>query len=318
MSLYSLDDTISQFFANCTVTREKCNQKAVELAGEAVKPVWLQGAFSYTVATEKLLVQFRVPESLLDTKILDLARKIHGRFVPVCLRSSVFGSLAVYVMEKVPGVTFIEAPSTSSHNSSWQEKTVSDFARFFAESWRNRLAEPYRTEHSLVDIRDKLDKLSQQLPPRFTSVISNISKELDAIFVPSYPLVLSHGDLCEMNIMVDSEAGGITGIIDWAEAKVLPFGMSLWGVLNMFGFMNCQGWHYHENSSRLESLFWEVFNRNAGEISPNEKRAIKIAERAGLVLRYGFTWDNGVRERPVTERDASFRYLDAFFSRLKS
>jgi hypothetical protein len=129
MSLYSLDDTISQFFANCTVTREKCNQKAVELAGEAVKPVWLQGAFSYTVATEKLLVQFRVPESLLDTKILDLARKIHGRFVPVCLRSSVFGSLAVYVMEKVPGVTFIETPSTSSHNSSWQEKTVSDFAR---------------------------------------------------------------------------------------------------------------------------------------------------------------------------------------------
>jgi hypothetical protein len=36
----------------------------VELAGEAVKPVWLQGAFSYTVTAEKLLVQFRVPESL--------------------------------------------------------------------------------------------------------------------------------------------------------------------------------------------------------------------------------------------------------------
>lgn len=85
----------------------------------------------------------------------------------------------------------------------------------------------------------------------------------------------------------------------------------------MFGFMNSQGWHYHENSSRLESLFWEVFYQNAGEVPGDDKMAMRIAERVGLVLRYGFTWDNGVRERPVTERDSSFRYLDAFFSRLK-
>lgn len=54
----------------------------------------------------------------------------------------------------------------------------------------------------MADIRDKLDKLSQQIPPRFTSVISKISEELDAIFAPTYPLVLTHGDLCKMNIMV--------------------------------------------------------------------------------------------------------------------
>lgn len=132
MSLYSLDDTINQFFVNCPVTREECDRKAVELAGEAVKSVWLQGAFSYTVAGEKLLARFRVPESLLDTNILDLARKVHGSFVPVCLKSGVVGpapSLAVYVMEKVPGVTFIQVPSEISHNPSWQEKTVSHFAR---------------------------------------------------------------------------------------------------------------------------------------------------------------------------------------------
>jgi hypothetical protein len=83
--------------------------------------------------------------------------------------------------------------------------------------------------------------------------------------------------------------GGITGIIDWAEAQVLPIGMSLWWVLKMFGFMDPQSWHYHVNSSRLNGLFWDVFYRNAGEVSLEEKRAMIIAERAGLVLRYGFT-----------------------------
>ena len=43
---------------------------------------------------------------------------------------------------------------------------------------------------------------------------------------------------------------------------------------------------------------------------------MRIAERAGLVLRYGFTWDDGF-ERSMMERDSSIRYLDAFLYRLE-
>lgn len=120
-----------------------------------------------------------------------------------------------------------------------------------------------------------------------------------------------------MNILVNPEVGGITRVVDWAEAKVLPFGISHWGFLNMLGVMDSSGWHYHENSSRLEPLFCYSFHRNAGRISSDNKRAMEIAERAGLVLRYGFTWEDGIFERPVNEKDSSIRYLDAFLHRLE-
>lgn len=285
-----------------------------------MEPVPLQGAFSYTVAAGKLLVQFRVPESLLDTKTLGLARKIYGDVVPACFNKGVIGpspSLTVYVMDKIPGITYIEVPLATLQCIPWQEKTVSDYATFFANSWVNRLSKPpHSSEHSLADLQDKLSVLSRQLPSRFTGVTSKICEELPTIFAPTYPLVLTHSDLCEMNIIVDPKAGGITGVVDWAEAKVLPFGMSLWGLQGMLGIMNSKGWNYHENSDRLESLFWDTFNGIAGMVSNDDKRAMKTAERAGLVLRYGYTWEDGIFERPVTEQDSSIRYLDAFLHRL--
>lgn len=170
----------------------------------------------------------------------------------------------------------------------------------------------------MVHLQDKLDILLRELPSRFINVITKAREELPKLFIPTYPLVLTHGDLCEMNILVNPEAGGITGIIDWAEAKVLPFGMSLWGVQSMLGFMDSSGWHYHENASRLEALFWDVFHRNVGTISSDDRHAIKIAERAGLLLRYGFIWEDGVIERPINEQDSSIRYLDAFLFRSPS
>ncbi|KAJ5882722.1 uncharacterized protein N7473_011156 [Penicillium subrubescens] len=319
MSYYSLEDTINRFFSGRTVTREQCDQIAVEITGEAVEPVRLQGAFSYTVAARGLLVQFRVPESLLDTEKLGLARKIFGNVVPSCVNKGVIGSspsLTIYVMKKVPGITYIEVPLTTLHSTSWQEKTVSDFSRFFANSWLNRLSEAHHSEQSLEDLQGKLDILVHGLPSRFTAVISKLREELPAIFAPTYPLALTHADLCEMNLIVDAKLGGINGIVDWAEAKILPFGMSLWGFQNMLGIMNSSGWHYHENSSRLEGIFWDTFHSQVGKISDVEKKAMKIAERTGLVLRYGFTWEDGNVERPANEQDSSIRYLDAFLDRL--
>jgi hypothetical protein len=132
MSCYLLEETINQFFSGCTVTRDECDRTAAELTGNSVEPVRLQGAFSYTVAAGEFLVQFRVSESLVDTKKLGLARKIYGDVVPACVNRGVIGpspSLTVYVMDKVPGITYIEAPLTTLHCTPWQEQTVSDFAR---------------------------------------------------------------------------------------------------------------------------------------------------------------------------------------------
>ena len=58
--------------------------------------------------------------------------------------------------------------------------------------------------------------------------------QLPSIFsgVGMVPLVLTHGDHCEMNILVDPEDGNIMGIVDWAEARTLPFGFTLYGFEN--------------------------------------------------------------------------------------
>lgn len=137
MHYYSLEGTINQFFSGRTITQEECDRQASEFTGETVKPVPIQGAFSYTVAGGNMVVQFRTSESLLNTKILALARKIYGNVVPACIDKGIIGqppsSLNFYVMDKIPGITYIEVRSATMRCASWQEQTISDFARYFQD-----------------------------------------------------------------------------------------------------------------------------------------------------------------------------------------
>lgn len=43
----------------------------------------------------------------------------------------------------------------------------------------------------------------------------------------SLPMVLLHRDFGTCNIMVDGMSCHLTGIIDWAEAEICPFGQNL-------------------------------------------------------------------------------------------
>lgn len=114
-----------------------------------------------------------------------------------------------------------------------------------------------------------------------------------------------------MNIFVDLKTGHITGIIDWADARILPFGISLWGLDNMLVYMDSKGWHYCTNHHELESLFWITFEKAVGGVSEAGMRAILVARMAGFFLRYGFAWEDGVRELPVAKSDSALEYLDA-------
>jgi Phosphotransferase enzyme family len=162
------------------------------------------------------------------------------------------------------------------------------------------------------DCEAKLDLLSRDLPARYMRSLSKARTELPLLFTSTYPWILCHDDLCEMNILVDLTSGHITGIIDWAEARILPFGFSLWGFENVLGFMDSQGWHYYNNHHELEKLFWQAFEQSVGGVSEADRQAIRVARMAGFFLRYGFVWEDGVRQIPVKESDASLRYLDAF------
>lgn len=117
-----------------------------------------------------------------------------------------------------------------------------------------------------------------------------------------------------MNIFVNPNTGYITGIIDWAEARILPFGISLWGFENILGYMDSQGWHYYNNHHKFENLFWKTFEETIRGVSETNRQAIRITRLANFFLRYGFVWEGGVREIPAKEPDTNLSYLDAFFT----
>jgi hypothetical protein len=138
---YTLDSAIQSFFeeANTTATRQQCNDFALVHGGgeSTVKPVKIQGMFSYTILVGDTIFQFRVPSSRIDTEFLNLAAAIHGKFISGCTYHGTIGEpqpLDIYEMKNLPGIPYIMAqhisitqPPTAAIR---QEKTVQDFAKY--------------------------------------------------------------------------------------------------------------------------------------------------------------------------------------------
>ncbi|OJD17183.1 hypothetical protein AJ78_02727 [Emergomyces pasteurianus Ep9510] len=189
--LYTLDDSISDFFkSQASVSRHKCDALAISLVDEPLVPVPIQGAFSYTVAAgrqQAQIVQFQAQSSILNIDVLELVRKIHGGVVAQC-----------YVIEKLPGLTYIEArfihgvcPDPSEIEVRRQENDAQDFARFFAQSWQNlQSMAPEVIRSQLREYQLKIDLLSQALPQCFTKILSKLRSDLPILFAEGFLLVI--------------------------------------------------------------------------------------------------------------------------------
>ena len=130
-------------------------------------------------------------------------------------------------------------------------------------------------------------------------------------------MVLTHGDLNEMNILVDPASGGITGVVDWAEASFQPFGFALYALDNALGSMGPNGWEYFANADHLRNEFWSTFCKLVGGVPEYIMESIRLARVAGLLIRYGTPYDKGRLGGMVGVRDPSdnsLRYLDALLS----
>jgi hypothetical protein len=138
---YTLEDSIATFLTSQTgATREECDQLARSLLSGEISPVPIQGAFSYTVADQSRLVQCRSRDSPLDPEVLRHARSIHGSLVAETTYHGQIGQdrpLLVYVIEKLPGVTYMEYRLESDFEQRLDEQhykrqqtLVEDFARY--------------------------------------------------------------------------------------------------------------------------------------------------------------------------------------------
>ena len=117
-----------------------------------------------------------------------------------------------------------------------------------------------------------------------------------------------------MNLLIDTETGNITGIVDWAESRILPFGFALYGLENILGLMDSTGWHYYDNHREFENLFWKTFREEANGFSDADLCLTRVARMAGLFYHYGFCFDikGTVESVRVDQADGSLAYLDDF------
>ncbi|KAJ5898118.1 hypothetical protein N7504_008406 [Penicillium tannophilum] len=324
--VYALEGTINDFFAShISIKRQECDEFAASLYGDPVNAIPIQGCFSYTVVAghkQSKIVQFRAADSNFDTNILELAHRVHGQhLVPACTFHGQLGTsapLSIYSMEKLSGDTFIsilseymKAPGALPGPGLNPYNTILDFALFFAAAWKARqVIGPYAAQEIHADYQERFKLLSQVLPSRYQQNLEMVRGGLSLLFIPMYPMVLNHGDLCGMNFLVDPHTGHLNGVIDWAEAQICPFGISLWGLENILGTMDSTGWHYHPDHEALRIIFWKHFEEAVGGVSKSDKTTIQVARMAGLFLRYGFHWQTGGRS-PVDEGTSSYKYLDA-------
>jgi Phosphotransferase enzyme family len=170
---------------------------------------------------------------------------------------------------------------------------------FFAAAWNNRPT----VEQSLGlldEYYDILDQVSQGLPEQLQAKLGEVRQELPLLFRPDYPMAFQHDDLLENNIHVDETTGHITGIVDWSDGIIAPFGVSLIGLETLLGVQTMTKWHFHPNHLSLRKHFWRTFFLEVGSISEKDHHSIEVARLFGLFRTHGFE-----------EKDQAIVYLEA-------
>ncbi|GAM89023.1 hypothetical protein ANO11243_070570 [Dothideomycetidae sp. 11243] len=101
-------------------------------------------------------------------------------------------------------------------------------------------------------------KAFQRNSPEPQDIIKDAQHHLHLL--ETLPCVVTHNDLGVLNLFADPQTGAITSVIDWDEATIEPFGMSIIGVY--------ESWLYwpndddtdticHDHVDVLERVFWD-------------------------------------------------------------
>lgn len=231
--------------------------------------------------------------------------------------------------------------STNPSPSSWtkQVNLVQSFATFIALAWPSPSNNAQTTRHSRADspineipnllsactgnvganIIPKLNKLSLRLPD--DALRTRAAETRDKLLkVKNHPIVLNHGDLIASNMLVDEDTWQITGLVDWAEAEWLPFGTCLYGLEFLLGYIDatCTStsdsasdsetttghkpvWRYYFDAPRLRELFWARLCDEAPGMK-DRMEDVLLARDLGVLLWYGYAWDEGAIDRVVNEK----------------
>lgn len=269
-------------------------------------------------------MQFRVLRHAVSARIAEDAVRVYGSLAPrvmFCEEMVVGGGrmrLQVLGMRVVQGRR-MDLGAVS--NRSEMERLLGGLASFFAMGWKVCGGEMDGKTGSTI--LQRLGWLEEGLPEAWMRRrVGGVRKAVEDGELVVLPVVLNHGDLIPSNVMVDEQMK-LTGLVDWAEAEYLPFGMSLYGVEHLLGRMvhSTQGqrrtcrFEYRKDAASLRRHFWDCLLADIPALKGHQIwRAMLLSRDVGILLWHGIAWDDGSLNRVVNEQDdgEELAYLKAF------
>lgn len=151
----------------------------------------------------------------------------------------------------------------------------------------------------------ELEMLQAALPDRFQPFVQQSLDALPNIY-DTLPTVLAHKDFGEFNVIVNEATGDLSGVVDWAEAEIEPFGLNLHSFQRFLGQVHFKnGWSRYDDYQGTEEAFWKTFSAETGLVDEHVIKTIKAARIVGLLLSAGFTSRlANVNPVPIQDDDA--------------
>lgn len=318
--------SLSSFFSRRKLpssTRDECDAFVKVHFAKESRPAPFQGYCSYTVLVgQDAVVQFRPRDHAVPVDLVAEACHVFGDIVPETRFLGALGGsdLLAYSMRRLPGVSLADLRSTGrppAEARSLRQQTVQDFARLQAVSWRNSRHRGDVADRRLVgsSMEWRLDLMHSEIPVRFQPLVSTLKQALGGI--ENLPWIMSHGDFLPANIMVDPSTGRIVGLLDWAEAEWLPFGVGIYGLEELLGEEDVDGhFRYYPEARQLRGLFWDELISLVPELvsKPDVLKTVKAAQVFGILLWHAIAFDDGRLDRVVQEGvdDGEIQRLDMF------
>jgi hypothetical protein len=135
-----------------------------------------------------------------------------------------------------------------------------------------------------VELLARFQKIRLKLPPFAQGPLRDVTQQLDNLFVEWYPMVINHGGIVDDNIHITEGYGGITGIVDWREAQIGPFGLHFWGLETIFGHPRLCGLDFHPKQKELRRLFWSTLEDIIGSEFKRFQKTVRLARKIGIFL----------------------------------
>ncbi len=306
----ALSASINNFFLRCGLSpqaRLDCHAfLELHFPGKPIRPAQTQGYCSYTLHVDDRIGQFRPAKYKLDLDIINAAKDVYGSYAPSTVSFGTLhpSGLLVYIIDKIPGISYQDFKAHENEhprNSQVRETLSEDFALFLSKSWHKHSNLSLPTGKIGSTVRSRLEVLSKELPPRFQHIAKHILSQL--YLTETLPVVLVHGDIVPSNILLDPSTGHLHGLVDWAEAEYLPFGICLYGLEEILGYMTPKGFVYYTNAEQCRAAFWARLKAEIPELADEETlKAVYLARDLGVLLWHGFAFDDGAIDRVVQER----------------